>query len=192
MKSVIKKTMLALAMIAFGLHLNAKTELSISSNDDNTVTITLEKMSTETSLVLKDYNGTVMYRGAFDKKTRNLNLKELPDGTYFILVEDAYKLERSMVVKKAGKLKTMTSGREIVFKPTFMATGKTLRMSMTNPKKVDVAFHVYDSKGYEVASTTGNDLVIKKTFDFGNGGSESYSIKTKIGDNSFSKTISLN
>ncbi len=191
MKSAIKKTVFALA-IALSLNLHAKTELKVSANNDNTVTITLEKAPSETSLTLKDFHGTVMYQGMFDQKTRNLNLKELPNGKYYIFVEDAYKVESSMVVKDARGLKMITSKNDMIFKPSFKVSGKSVRMSMTNPEEKEVYFNVYDPNGIKVASVTGTELVIKKTFDFSKGQNGNYMIETRMGDHTFTKTMSVN
>ena len=190
MKTLIKKTVFILT-IALGLNMSAA-DFKVSVNKDNTVTISLDKLDTDTSITLKDYKGNMIYNGTFNKQTQHLNLQELPDGMYFIVVDDTYKVEESTIVKENNSLKIMSEEKIIVFKPSFKVKGKFVRMSLTNPEQKMATFTVYNEQGTVVGKATGKDLVIKKTFDFSKGKYSDFVIETQIGDHRFTKMLSVN
>ena len=64
-------------------------------------------------------------------------------------------------------------------------------VSFTNPGNEDAIFRVYDRNGNLMNSSTNNDLVIKKTFDFSEVPSGKYMISLTVGDRTITKTITL-
>ena len=190
MKTTIKNLMLAFVFIA-GFNMYAA-DFNVSVKEGYTLTVSLEQVGSTSNILLKDDQGVLLYSKQLSNKVETLDLKNLPDGTYSLLMENDMVLEKTMIVKNAEGLSVFKDAEGTIFKPSFKKVGQFLRMSLTNPSKAKVNFEVYDATGLQVASTKGEGYVIKKSFDFKKGKSGDYVVKTTVGTHSFSKTISMN
>jgi Tfp pilus assembly PilM family ATPase len=190
MKTTIKNLMLAFVLIA-GLNTYAA-DFNVALKEGFTLTVSLDQVGSDSTILLKDDQGVLLYSKELNNKEETLDLKNLPNGTYSLLMENDLVFEKTMIVKNTKGLSIFNDAEGTVFKPSFKKVDQMLRMSLTNPTSEKVNFTVYDANGLQVASAEGKGYVIKKSFDFNNGKSGNYVIKTTVGTHSFSKTISMN
>ena len=190
MKTTIKNLMLAFVLIA-GLNTYA-TDFNVAVKEGYTLTVSLEQAGSNSNILLKDDQGVLLYSKQLNNKVETLDLKNLPNGTYSLFMESDMVFEKTIIAKNDEGLSIFGDAQGTVFKPSFKKVDQVLRMSLTNPSNAKVNFKVYDANGLQVASTEGEGYIIKKSFDFNKGKSGDYVVKTTVGKQSFSKTISMN
>lgn len=190
MKTTIKNLMLAFVLTA-GLNMYAA-DFNVAVKEGYTLTVSLEQMGTGSTILLRDDQGVLLYSKQFNNTAETLDLKNLPNGTYTLLMENEMIFEKTVIVKNKEGLSVFADAEGTVFKPSFKKVDQILRISLTNPSKEKVNFTVYDTNGLQVAFAEGKGYVIKKVFDFNKGKAGDYVIRTTVGTHSFSTTISMN
>lgn len=121
---------------------------------------------------------------------RTYDLKDLPDGIYYLEAESELKISRykiSVVGKSA--LLSETSISE-VYKPVFVEKDGLLTVSILNAAKSPAYIKIYDNEDNEVYdSGMLKDERISKNFDVTNVVSEGYTFIISYDNKSFTKTF---
>lgn len=119
------------------------------------------------NISISDVNGVQLY--AFQDMEagsyKNLDFTAVPDGRYFIKVENNRTIQTTQVDKTAGVL-TVSQTPSLLVKPVFKRVGDKLNVLFMNPTESNVQVDVYDEYNVLINSIQTNDLVIEKALDF--------------------------
>jgi len=80
-----------------------------------------------------------------------------------------------------------------VFEPIIEQNDEYINFGLTNPTKENIDIIITDAYGYELVNIQNlNDLFVEKTFDTSELPNGNYTIKVKTGENTFTRTITVN
>lgn len=119
------------------------------------------------SITVYDDNGVSLYElndmksGSFKK----IDFSRVPDGTYYIKVENKRSIETTRIQKIDGSV-SVSENATLFIKPIFRKRGKILDVFLDNPYKKDVEISVYNQTGSLVNTVHSEDSAIAKGFDF--------------------------
>ncbi|HTN38012.1 MAG TPA: hypothetical protein VL053_13120 [Arachidicoccus sp.] len=161
----------ALSALAFTLAVSFAKANAIGGNinviNNGIVKVEVSNNITAHSISISDANGNQLYEldglkaGAF----KNLDFSFVPDGRYFIKIENEKTIETTQVDKSNGEI-SITQKPELLVKPIFRRSGDRLNVYFMNPDKSDVQVDVYNENNVLVNTLQTNDEVIEKAFDF--------------------------
>ena len=107
------------------------------------------------------YELSDMKAGSF----KNIDFSNVPDGTYYIKVENSRSIETTQVQKVDGQV-TVASQASLFVKPIFRREGNVLNVFFNNPDKKDVEINVYNQSGTVVNTVKTSENEVSKGFDF--------------------------
>ncbi|MDN3594273.1 T9SS type A sorting domain-containing protein [Zunongwangia endophytica] len=190
MKNLSRIAVLVLALVLTNT-LSAK-DIEVKINDDKLV-VELDHSQKGSTLVLTDTNGEVLFRDALMETSykKALDLHTIPTGTYFLDFEKDDSILTTVITKNADGVTVNRSASKIFFKPFYKTVEDKVLVSFTNPGYDNATFKVYDQSGNLMSSSTNNDLVVKKTFDFSEVPAGKYVIALKVAGHTITKTITL-
>ncbi|ANI89409.1 hypothetical protein A9P82_08940 [Arachidicoccus ginsenosidimutans] len=170
----------------------AATEFNVSLANSETVKIEVNNSEKNVSISVTDESGSVLYQ--YDNVAagaKGFNFSTVPDGRYFIKMENDRTIETTLVTKVNHALK-ISKNYDFVAKPLFQKKGKNkLNLYFVNLNNSNVEVDVYDKDRTLINSFTSNDAVIEKSLDFSKVLQGNYEIvlSTDKGDNIFSKSF---
>ena len=190
MKNLLRVTVLVLALV-LGNNVSAK-DIEVKANKEQLV-VKLENTQEGSTLVLTDMDGEILFKDTLMESSykKALNLHNIPSGTYFLKFEKNESIVTTVITKNDEGVNVNNASSKIFFKPFYKTIEDKVMVSFTNPGNEDAIFRVYDRNGNLMNSSTNNDLVIKKTFDFSEVPSGKYMISLTVGDRTITKTITL-
>ena len=190
MKNLLRVTVLVLALV-LGNTLNAK-DIEVKVKKEQLV-VSLENTQGGSTLILTDMNGEVLFKDTLMKSSykKALDLHSIPQGTYFLKLEKEDSIVTTVISKDNEGVTVNKASSKIFFKPFYKTLEDKVMVSFTNPGYEKATFRVYDMEGNLMTSSTNNDLVVKKTFDFSEVPAGKYMIALTVGERTITKTITL-
>ena len=190
MKNLLKVTVLVLALV-LGNIVNAK-DIEVKVKKEQLV-VSLENTQEGSSLILTDMSGEVLFKDTLMESSykKALDLHSIPKGTYFLNFEKDDSIVTTVIRKDNDGVTVNKASSKIFFKPFYKTLEDKVMVSFTNPGYENATFRVYDADGNLMTTSTNNDLVVKKTFDFSEVPAGKYMIALTVGDRTITKTITL-
>ncbi len=168
MKTVMNLCLLALA-ITFSNAVNAAGKISVAINN-SMVNVSLTKVTKGEKLYLKDFNGEVLFNTtlkAMPTYTKFFNLSNMPDGVYFVETEAAYDVKVTPILKNQKGVSLINNSEVTIFKPQVSIRNKFAKVLFNNTRKSPITIKIYDTDWKLLEeSTTVEDALVKKTYDF--------------------------
>lgn len=168
MKKFIQFSLTAVAftlMTAFAKADNNYGNINVLSN--GIVKVMISDAPSFHNISVSDESGNNLYElsdmkaGSF----KNIDFSMVPDGTYYIKVENKRSIETTQVQKAAG-LVTIASESDLFVKPIFRRAGDVLNVFFTNPGQKDVEINIYNQNGSVVNTVKTDAASVAKGFDF--------------------------
>ena len=188
---------LAVVIVLTALQVQARnTDFSLNVNKEKgkMVSFTL-KDSKKVDLSLYDANETLLHSEKLTSKgtiNRTYDLKDLPDGTYFLEAETATKLARYKITL-IGKIALMekTASSEI-FKPLLNKKEGFVVMSILNLEKVPVHVRIYDEDNQELYNVSmAADLLVSQKFDLNPNPAQKYTFVINYNGRQFEEIVDV-
>jgi uncharacterized protein YxjI len=175
MEKTIKTLVIALFLMA-GFQAEAK-DLDVAIAKEQILRVGLEKVKKGDVLTLVDAEGKVLYReeNLGSDLYKSLSLELVPDGKYFLRLEDSNSVYTKEILKK-DKALNIQAGSKVIFKPKFIQDKSSVKLSYTNLAKENVHILVYDASGNVINKLEDDSHVVKKTLDFSTAPAGTYSI----------------
>mgnify|MGYP003681884971 CR=1 FL=1 len=185
------KTLVFTLLLIVGYNVQAAKNFDVAVADNQILMVELEDAQEGDLLTLLDVEGKVLFKDAHlnNKFQKSLSLELVPDGTYFLHLEDENSIYAKEIEKKNNTI-TVKRDSQIFFKPNFKQIDKQVKVSFTNPDQKNIQVYVFDANGEVVTNIVNNDLVLKKTFDFSAVPAGDYMLAVFSGDRSYYRTVS--
>jgi len=173
---------------------NTDFSLNVLKEKGKTVSFTLNDIK-KVDLSLYDANETLLHSEKLTAKgtiNRTYDLKDLPDGTYFLEAETATKLARYKITL-IGKIALMekTASSE-VFKPILNKKDGFVVMSILNLEKAPVQVRIYDEDNQEVYIVNGlTDLFVNTKFDLNHKPAQKYTFVFNYNGRQFQEIVAV-
>ena len=168
MKKFIQYSLTAVAftlMTAFAKADNIYGNINVLSN--SVVKVMVSDMPTAHNVSVSDANGNNLYELS-DMKAgsyKNIDFSMVPDGTYYIKVENTRSIETTQVDKVDG-IVTVSSKSSLFVKPIFRREGDVLNVFFSNPDQKDIEINVYNQNGSLINTVKTDAASVAKGFDF--------------------------
>lgn len=188
MKKFIQFSLTAVAftlMTAFAKANNNYGNINVLSN--GVVKVMISDVPTLHNIEVSDENGNNLYElsnmkaGSF----KNIDFSMVPDGSYYIKVENNRSIETTQVQKVDG-LVTIAAEADLFVKPIFRREDNVLNVFFTNPGQKDVEINVYNQNGTVISSVKTAEAAVAKGFDFSKSLHGSYRVVLSQGNYIFS------
>ena len=140
---------------------------NINVVSNGVVKVAVSNINTTHNITVADVNGNSLYElnnmkaGSF----KNIDFSMVPDGTYYIKVENAKSIETTQVQKVDGAV-TIADESTLFVKPIFRREGSVLNVFFNNPENKTVEINVYNQNGTLVNTVQSDSDAIAKGFDF--------------------------
>ena len=188
------KTLLLVSALILSFNVNAADGVAVTIDENFQVRVAYTNAIEGAQIYLEDADGERLfneYAGAQANDSKLLNLEELPAGKYYLIYEDNYAKSYTTILKEYDGLDIVSDESKTVFKPSYRVEDSLVLISFTNPKETKTSTRVYDKTGEILESISSNDLVVKQALDLNELPSGTYTIGVSIGDDYFSKSITL-
>ncbi|SHI95043.1 Por secretion system C-terminal sorting domain-containing protein [Mesonia phycicola] len=185
------KTLVFTLLLIVGYNVQAAKNFDVAVAENQILMVELDDAQEGDMLTLLDVDGKVLFKEAHlnNKFQKSLSLELVPDGTYFLHLEDESSIYAKQIEKKNNTV-TIKSDSQIFFKPNFKQVDKQVKVSFTNPDQKNIQVYIFDANGEVVTTLVNNDLVLKKTFDFSAVPAGDYMLAVFSGDRSYYRTVS--
>lgn len=118
--------------------------------------------------------------------SKTFDLRSLPDGTYFLEIEDEIKIFSQCLEIKNEKVLYNKAGEQSLIKPTTYIKGDKLYLSCMLQNETDVEIVIYDKSGEKVyIENLEKQISLEKTFQFVDGRPSDYAISIRYNDRKF-------
>jgi flagellar hook assembly protein FlgD len=191
MKKLVKSiTVVALLfVVATGMAKEAK--LSLTPNAEKSLDFKMDITSEETIISIVDTEGIIIFSEkvvgtkVYSKK---FDLKNLPQGRYFLEVEDSVKETSFSFLVGDVAIEIIEKIEQV--KPVFKQKEGRVFMNFLNLDEQEVKIKVLDGEGHVVfAESISNEQVIEKVFNFESAFASSYTLFVKKDSDTYSETV---
>ena len=193
MKNVFKKLLMAILFLA-ALETMANDGLDLKINEDQSLTVEVEKIEKGAILSLKNDNGEIVFRDTFNDQesyTKIFDFEKLSNGEYTLVLDKEFSISTSKIRKMEDKISIEKDSYKLDFKPLYKNNGEKILLYLANPEENSVEIKIFDKFGVTVGEIRCDDLVVKRTLDFSKVPSGNYFVKIRTKTNSFSKTLNV-
>ncbi|MCC4214362.1 T9SS type A sorting domain-containing protein [Leeuwenhoekiella parthenopeia] len=193
MKSLFK-TLVLFTAILLSLNVNAADGIAVTVNDNFKVNVAYTNAIEGAQIYLEDAEGERLfseYTGATANDSKTLSLEELPVGKYYLIYEDVYAKSYTTISRTINGLDIVSDEGKTIFKPSYKVENGLVLISFTNPKEVKTTTRIYDVNGEIIESLANSDLIVKQALDLNALPAGTYRIGVSIGDDFFTKEITL-
>ncbi|MEM1321907.1 MAG: T9SS type A sorting domain-containing protein [Bacteroidota bacterium] len=144
---------------------------------------------------IKDTKGITVLKKRYRNVTnlsRKINLVNLPDGTYFVEVEDRMKIHAFTIEMAGERLNIKRRPEKDYFKPLFVQKGKYVDMCMLLLPEKEATVSVFSSEGRLVMQQFIKDQnTIEKRFNVSGLQKGTYSFVVSTGEKTFAQSLSI-
>lgn len=193
MKTIFK-TLVLFTLILVSLNVNAADGIAVTVNENFKVNVAYTNAIQGAQIYLEDVKGERLfseYAGNTANDTRTLSLEELPIGRYYLIYEDDYAKSYTTISRNYDGLDIVSDESKTIFKPSYKIDNGLVLISFTNPKEVKTTTRIYSEDGEIIESISDKDLIVKQALDLSTLPAGTYKIGVTIGDDFFTKEISL-
>jgi len=191
MKNLVKVVALVAFMSVTTVSFAIQPILDVVTGDNKVVDIKMETESKKTRVKIIDANyETIFSENVYSENvySKRFNFKSLPEGTYFLSVDDSLKetiFTLSVADSDISILKKVEN-----FKPIYTRENGKVYMNFLNLEKEDVKITVVDSEGRTVFEEIVNDEnKIEKVFNFSGAYKDTYTVIIKNKNSRFYERI---
>jgi hypothetical protein len=166
--------------------------LDVKKGQGRMVTFALNQIE-KIDLSIYDAEGKMIHSEMVDSKknvSRTYDLKDLPDGTYFLQAESELKISKYKI-SVIGTAATLSENAiSEVYKPVFVDKKGLVALNILNLDKSPVNIKIFDNEDNEVYdSAILTDQNINKFFDVKNIKFETYTFVMTYNNKTFTKTF---
>ena len=193
MKSLLK-TLVLFTAILLSLNVNAADGIAVTVNDNFKVNVAYTNAIEGAQIYLEDAEGERLfseYTGAAANDSKTLSLEELPVGKYYLIYEDVYAKSYTTISRTVNGLDIVSDEGKTIFKPSYKVDNGLVLISFTNPKEVKTITRIYNENGEIIESISNNNLIVKQAFDLNALPAGTYKIGVSLGEDFFTKEITL-
>lgn len=198
MKKILKFSLvLVVALTTMNVHAVSVVDFSleVKKQQGKMVTFAINKIN-NIDLSIYDANDKLIYSEKVNSKknfNRTYDLREFPEGTYFLVAESDTKISR-YEISVVGKTAALSANPiSEVYKPTFENKKGLVWVSLLNRDKTPVNIKIYDEANNEVYdSDVMLDQNVKKVFDINNINDKEYTFMMTYKDKTYMKTFVSN
>jgi len=184
MKTKFNYLFLTLAATFTVLFANARTtnpDINLEGGASQTVKIDYGTDAKVVSLNVTDQNGNTLYAYQHPEKAQSFDFSKVPDGSYYINVENDNTISTTLVSKKDNAIRINKDYR-FVLKPVFRQKDKKLNVYYVNSNRTPVEVDIYDANHEVVYSYTSDDALVQKQFDFSKSAYGVYTVNVSTTD----------
>lgn len=188
------KTLVLFTIVLLSLNVNAADGIAVTVNDNFRVNVAYTNAIEGAQIYLEDVDGERLfseYAGATSNDSKTLSLEELPVGKYYLIYEDDYAKSYTTISRKSDGLDIVSDESKTIFKPSYKVNEGIVLISFTNPKEVKTTTRIYDANGEIIESISNKDLIVKQALDLNSLPAGTYKIGVSIGNDYFTKAITL-
>lgn len=193
MKKIVRSIAVVALMFVVATGLAKEPKLSLTPNVEKSLNFEMDKRSEQTFVSIVDTNGVIIYTeeiAVANIYSKKFNLKNLPEGSYFLKVEDALKEMVFAFVIDDSEIKIME--RKENAKPVFRKKDGRVFLNLLNLEKEVIKIKVFDSDGRIVFQETITDeILIEKVFNFEDAFKDNYTVIVKNKKDTYFEAVNV-
>lgn len=191
MKKIVRSITVVALMIMTATGLASEPKLSLTPNTEKSLNFEMDALSEQSSLSIVDNEGVVIYSediAAANIFAKKFDLRNLPEGNYFLKVEDS--LKEAIFSFSVEKSKIVIAERKENSKPIFRKKEGRVFINLLNLTKEAVEIKVYDDENRIVfKETILETALVEKVINFEKAFKGIYTIKIKDESKSYYESI---
>ncbi|MEP3208795.1 MAG: T9SS type A sorting domain-containing protein [Maribacter sp.] len=168
MKKVVRSIAVVALMFVAATGLAKEPKLSVNPSQEKSLNFEMDTTSEETFVRVVDMNGVIIYKEKVEtvnSYSKKFNLKNLPEGSYFLEVEDALKETTFEFTVDDSTIRI--DKRKENAKPVFRKKEGKVYLNLLNLEKEVVKIKVLDSENRIVfQETIADEMLVEKVFNF--------------------------
>jgi len=195
MKTVIKKSVLALILLTATQSYSNVVDSIIVKNEENNKLVKIESLKAGSVLKIKDEAGTILHKEKINNTgyfSKSFDLSNLPDATYYFELDNEDEIRTIPVVVKDEKTMRLESSETRIAKPNVKVEGQMVQLSQNSEKAQDLNITIY-YEGNEVAFKESLKDVknVKRNYDFSGSLKGDYTIVVETKGKTFSNQVKI-
>jgi len=194
MKNLFKFSLvLGVALLTMNVHASdIDFSLGVKKEEGRIITIVLNDAKKMDLSIYDVKNRLIHSENVASQKVinRTYDLKDLPEGTYYLEAESELKISRYKISVVGSTAVLSETAISDIYKPVFIEKDGLLTVSFINSQKSSATIKIYDHEDNEVYdSGLLKDQKISKSFDLSNIKSDGYTFVINYDDKSFMKSF---
>lgn len=197
--NLVKKALISLAMSLFIMNVavanNYIPVLKVGSGMDKKFYLSLENVSSQTSIKILDNEGFVLIEdkaNASEPFEKIFNLENLKNGVYTLIIESDFKETVQPIVVTNRALIVDENKREEYFPAIIRQEKSNVNVSLLNPTKSLVSFSIVNRQGELVFKEMLKDqLVVEKSYNLTQLSGGYYTVVVDTSNGVYTKDVSL-
>lgn len=197
--NLVKKALISLAMSLFIMNVavanNYIPVLKVGSGMDKKFYLSLENVSSQTSIKILDNEGVVLIEdkaNASEPFEKIFNLENLKNGVYTLIIESDFKETVQPIVVTNRALIVDENKREEYFPAIIRQEKSNVNVSLLNPTKSLVSFSIVNRQGELVFKEMLKDqLVVEKSYNLTQLSGGYYTVVVDTSNGVYTKDVSL-
>lgn len=193
MKKIVRSIAVVALMFVAATGLAKEPKLSLTPNTEKSLNFEMESTSEKTFLSIVDTKGAVLYSENITVAniySKSFNLESLPEGIYFLKVEDTMK--ETVFVFNVDDSEIVIAEKKEKVKPIFRQKDGRVYLNLLNLDTENVKLKVYDSNDRILFNETITDeLNVEKVFNFENAFKDSYTVVVSDSNNIYYETVDV-
>lgn len=191
MKTIVKTTAVIAFVLTTAIGMARDGEVRLRTiKEAKSVVLTLEKVLSDVTVRITDADDNLLYAETLADGTlvKRFDMRNLPEGMYYISTSDVYKTLIYTVSLKNGEANILLE--ENIAKPHFRKTKEKMFINFLNLDKSKVEIKVYDAEYRVVFSETITEkMIVEKAFDFKKAFAGNYRIVVTDAKNSYAENF---
>jgi hypothetical protein len=155
------------------------------------VSLVLEGLKENHTIMLQDANAVVLMKastGEHRTYAKVLNLKNLPNGTYYVVIDSELKKMVQPISLQDNGVQVYENRSRTYYKPFIKVHEGYIDLSLFNGRLADVAVTIYNNKGREVFTETfENILTVERRYQMKKFANGKYTMKVKTPQDTYFK-----